>query len=130
MDASEIFSCTLCGKCCEGFGGTLVTAFDIKAIADFLGLQVETFTGRYCRASGLGTVLAQGGDGKCVFFDKVCSIHPVKPRMCRRWPFIPAVVREPSNWPLMADNCPGMKKDADLRLVVQVVSRALEMEKA
>jgi len=130
MDDSEIFSCTLCGQCCEGFGGTLVTPEDIRAIADFAGLDVETFEARYCRASGLGTVLAQGEDGKCVFFDRVCSIHPVKPLMCRRWPFIPAVVREPSNWPLMAENCPGMKKDADLSLVVQVVSRELETEKA
>ena len=128
MDTSEIFSCTLCGQCCEGFGGTLVTPFDIKAIAAFVGLDAKTFEERYCRSSGLGTVLAQGEDNRCVFFEKVCTIHPVKPRMCRRWPFIPAVVREPSNWPLMAANCPGMKKDADLSLVVQIVTRELDLE--
>lgn len=129
MDTSEIFTCRLCGQCCEGFGGTLVTPDDINAIAAFVGLDVETFTGRYCRTSGLGTVLAQGEDGKCVFFDKVCSIHPVKPRMCRRWPFIPAVVREPSNWPLMAANCPGMKMDADPALVVRIARHELSLEK-
>lgn len=129
MDSKEIFDCLMCGDCCEGFGGNLVTPENIEAIAAFLGMDAESFKNKYCVKSGLGVVLAQGENGKCVFWDRLCTIHPVKPRMCRRWPFIPAVLKEPSNWALMADACPGIKADADTGLVVEIVARELAREK-
>jgi Fe-S-cluster containining protein len=71
--------------------------------------------------------LAQGQDGYCIFFDRNCSIHPVKPRMCKKWPYIENVLVDPANWRIMADMCPGMKRDADPSLVVCCVRYHLEI---
>lgn len=109
LDASDIFECRMCGECCTGYGGTYVTEKDINAIAEYKNIDIEQFKKKYCSLSGGKPLLATGSDGKCIFFDKLCTIHPVKPRMCREWPFIPGVVRNPGNWDLMASACAGIK---------------------
>lgn len=112
----DIFDCRQCGDCCTGFGGTYVTEDDISAIAGFISVSLEEMRTRYCQpAGGDRIVLACGENGKCVFHkDRLCSIHPVKPRMCREWPFIPGVLRHPENWRMMGGACPGILKDAPL----------------
>ena len=106
----DIFTCQQCGDCCQGFGGTYVSKEDIKKIADFLKIDEKNFVTQYCVPSGSRYVLTQGNDEKCIFFDGLCSIHPVKPYMCRAWPFIATVVNHPENWYAMANSCPGMAK--------------------
>ncbi len=125
LTSNDIFQCACCGECCNGFGGTYVSMEDIERIALFVKTEPENFTQTYCDVSGNRYVLTQGEDGKCIFFDseKYCTIHPVKPDMCRAWPFIAAVVREPSNWDLMASTCPGMKKHVAHEELVRIVAR-------
>ncbi|MEW5736518.1 MAG: YkgJ family cysteine cluster protein [Thermodesulfobacteriota bacterium] len=124
-ETEEIFTCTMCGKCCQGFGGTLVSEEDIRALAAFVDVAPEAFRRDFCAVSGLGVVLAQKPDGYCVFYTDRCSVHPVKPAMCRKWPFIEAVVRHPENWAVMASACPGMKADSPVEKVRQVVAAEL-----
>ncbi|TWI71798.1 hypothetical protein LZ24_01815 [Desulfobotulus alkaliphilus] len=108
-----VFDCKQCGECCVGFGGTYVSKEDILAIAAFTGMSEDTLRETCCQISANGPVLAVNGENRCVFQKQnICSIHPVKPRMCREWPFIPAVLRQPGNWRLMGDACPGIMKDA------------------
>lgn len=118
LSPERFFSCRQCGECCKGFGGTYVTEADIMAIAAYIGHLPETFARSYCRRSGARLVLAQGPDGFCMFArNGLCDIHPVKPRMCRQWPFIESVLKEPGNWRLMASVCPGIRvkvPEADL----------------
>jgi Fe-S-cluster containining protein len=123
------FDCAMCGKCCQGFGGTLVGKEDIARISRHLGISPEEMETAYCARSGLGTVLAQKPDGYCVFFDGKCSIHPVKPRMCRRWPFIPALLAAPENWRVMASACKGMDPDAAPDAVAALVRETLTAER-
>lgn len=106
-----LFACTQCGDCCRGYGGTYVTEADIQRIAAFTGIPVHDFKQHYCVSSGRRQVLAQQPNGFCVFFDRNCTIHAVKPRMCRQWPFIPSLLVDIANWRIMADVCPGMRKD-------------------
>lgn len=113
-DSSIAFDCTMCGECCNGYGGTYVTEDDIKAIAEYIGADPSTFKNDYCSVSDGRPLLKSGENGKCIFFHEKCSIHLVKPRMCREWPFIPAVLKEPDNWQLMADACPGIKTDVNI----------------
>ena len=108
---TELFNCTQCGECCKGFGGTYVSRDDLRAIADFLGIAVAQLRERYCAYSGVKLVLAQQSNGYCIFFDKNCSIHPVKPRMYKRWPFIDSLLVDITNWRIMAGSCPGMRTD-------------------
>lgn len=120
---NDIFKCRLCGDCCNGFGGTYVSAEDIKNISDYINDKPEQFIKKYCDPSGSRLLLSTGNNGTCIFFDtdKQCTIHPVKPYMCRAWPFIKTIIKNPENWNAMANSCQGMKKNipaADLKRIV------------
>jgi hypothetical protein len=70
--------------------------------------------------------LAQAENGYCVFWkDKICTIHPVKPRMCKAWPFIPNVLKDPQNWLIMAGFCPGIRTDITPSEIVACVRRQI-----
>ena len=109
---TPVFACRQCGDCCIGYGGTFVTQRDNERISTHIGFDPKRFVETYCCFSGGGPVLAQQEDGHCVFWDKVCTIHPVKPRMCRKWPFIESLLIDFDNWKIMASMCPGMNKKA------------------
>ncbi|MFZ2632426.1 MAG: YkgJ family cysteine cluster protein [Desulfosalsimonadaceae bacterium] len=127
VQPEDLFECRKCGDCCKGFGGTYVTPADILNIAQFIGTSPDTFVRDYCQMSGGLPVLAQKKDLYCVFWDevKLCSIHPVKPRMCKAWPFIESVVVDPANWEIMSGSCPGIRTDYPLHIVQQVVQKML-----
>ncbi len=123
LKGNDIFTCRLCGACCIGFGGTYINEADIVRIAAFVGRTRDAFIRDCCVPSGSRQVLAQKHDGTCLFFDPEaqCTIHPVKPKMCRAWPFIRAVAAHPENWNIMAGSCPGMVQNvshADLTRIV------------
>jgi Fe-S-cluster containining protein len=121
-----LFDCTRCGDCCKGFGGTYLTQKDVDAISRFLGITAEALLIRFTQLSGDRPVIAQQKDGYCVFWDKLCSIHPVKPEMCRRWPFIRSVLVDVANWQAMAASCPGMNAKASDQQIIACVKRSLE----
>lgn len=120
-----LFSCTLCGDCCKGFGGTYLSESDIDAISRYLGITADRLVARYTQKSGGRRVIAQGKDGYCIFWDKVCTIHPVKPKMCRQWPFIPGILVDVGNWRAMAASCPGMDAGAPDQKILECVKKAL-----
>ncbi len=129
--AEDIFECQLCGDCCNGFGGTYVTDEDILKIASFIDADPKTFVATYCDYAGSKPVLTLGANGACIFFEreKQCTIHPVKPYMCKAWPYIKTIIKNPENWNAMAGACPGMKKDIphkDLKQIVVVESQKLD----
>ena len=105
----DLFTCRRCGECCKGYGGTYITENEIDNICRYLGLERNTFIERYCQVSGDRPVIAQGANRYCIFWDKLCIIHAVKPRMCRNWPFIESILVDPRNWQAMAASCPGMR---------------------
>lgn len=122
---SDIFKCRQCGECCKGYGGTFVTEKEIKAIVDYLNIDPEHFVDNYCQVSGGKPVLAQGNDAYCVFWDGLCTIHPVKPRMCREWPFIKSVLVDINNWHIMAALCPGIRTDFPDSVIKECVRKEL-----
>ncbi len=121
----DLFVCTLCGDCCKGYGGTYLSDDDIAAISRFIGVTPAQFIDRYTNTSGGRPLIAQGDNGYCVFWDKVCTIHPVKPTMCRRWPFIPSVLVDVGNWHAMAASCPGMNTDLPDEQIIACVRRTI-----
>lgn len=127
VTSDDLFVCQMCGDCCRGFGGTYVTPADIRAIAAFIRVPAETFVENYCRMSGGRPVLAQKEDGYCMFWekDRMCTIHPVKPRMCRAWPFIPGVLKDPKNWEIMSGVCPGIRTEFPADVVERCVREKL-----
>jgi len=107
----DLFDCQNCGQCCKGYGGTYVTDSEIEAIRRFLGLDRESFIRFCCQISGGRPLIAQAQNGYCIFWDQLCTIHPVKPHMCRKWPFIESILVDAGNWQSMAASCPGMRTD-------------------
>ncbi|MFC1799009.1 YkgJ family cysteine cluster protein [Thermodesulfobacteriota bacterium] len=122
----DIFSCKQCGDCCRGYGGTVVTRQDIESIATFLKTTPDHFVKAYCSKSGKNFVISQGGNGYCIFWDKNCTIHRVKPRMCKLWPYIHSVLIDVENWQIMAAGCPGMRTDIPDKTVRACVKRVLD----
>lgn len=107
----DLFACQYCGQCCKGYGGTYVTESEIDDICRYLDLDRPRFMQHYCQFSGGKPLIAQTESGYCIFWDQLCTIHPVKPRMCRQWPFIESVLVDARNWHTMATSCPGMRTD-------------------
>lgn len=124
-EPEDLFECLQCGECCRGYGGTYVSAADIEKIAGYTGIAPGELIDRYCTVSAGKYVLRQKSDGYCIFWDGLCTIHPVKPRMCKAWPFIENLLREPSNWEVMAEACPGMRKGVDKKDVIRCVRQRL-----
>ena len=121
----ELFECRMCGDCCKGFGGTYLSGEDIEAISRYIGYEPDKFVTRYCSFSGTKPVLAQRSDGHCIFWDNLCTIHPVKPRMCRKWPFIESILVDAKNWLIMAGSCPGIHTDVPADTVQKYVKKTL-----
>ena len=124
--SDNFFVCRRCGDCCRGYGGTYLTDEDILAIADYIKVDAERFVTEYCKISGGRPVLAQHGDGYCVFWEKFCTIHPVKPRMCKKWPFIQSVLIDIGNWQTMADSCPGIRTDVAVNPLKKYIREVLQ----
>ena len=64
--------------------------------------------------------------GYCVFWDEVCTIHDIKPRMCKQWPFIGSVLQDPINWQSMHTMCPGIKTDVDMKKLQAYIQQVLK----
>lgn len=123
---SDFFECRKCGDCCRGYGGTFVTDRDIKRISAYLGIEPEFFLSHYCEWSGNRPLIKSGEDGYCVFWDEVCTIHEVKPRMCKIWPFIDSVLVDPGNWAAIRSVCPGARDNGSPRELLDCVRGVLE----
>jgi len=107
-----VFSCQQCGECCQGERGILVTPSEQEAMAAHLGLSPDDFAARYLVATPLGPQLASR-DGACALQeDGLCQVHPVKPRICREWPFLQALLEHADEFEAAKGACPGLAADA------------------
>jgi Fe-S-cluster containining protein len=127
-DTDALFKCSLCGDCCKGYGGTYVTREDIEAISRYIGSDPRKFVSDYCQMSGHRPLLAQGTDGYCIFWDKLCTIHPVKPLMCRQWPFLKSILVDSKNWQIMAGACPGIHPNVPVRTLEKCIQKILSQK--
>jgi len=131
LKSSDIFTCKTCGDCCTGYGGTYVSENDMKRIADYIKVSVSDLKSKYLEISSSGKyVIVRGENGKCVFADKLCGIHPVKPDMCKAWPFINSVITNPENWNIMAGACPGIKKNIPVTELIRCVEMEIQKRKS
>ncbi len=122
LSNKDFFDCKECGECCKGYGGITVSEKNIKEISAFINADIQEVIDKYCINIGTRYILSQKKDGFCVFWkDKLCLIHPVKPKMCKDWPFIQNVVERPEKWLVMAETCPGINRNASLKKVAKYV---------
>lgn len=103
-----VFQCQQCGDCCAGRGGIFVRPGEVTALAAFLEIDEEKFRESYLESSSLGARLAIA-DGVCVFLkDNRCRVHPVKPFICRQWPYLPALLVDAEEFEAAKGACPGL----------------------
>lgn len=109
------FTCTQCGNCCSGAPGYVyVNAAEIRALAEYLKLDVISFRRKHVRKVGDYRSLKEHENGDCEFLVRTedgksrCSVHPARPLQCRTWPFWNSNLRSQRSWEIAAQNCPGM----------------------
>jgi Fe-S-cluster containining protein len=105
----SVFQCRQCGDCCAGRGGIFVKPDEVEAMAALLALPVAEFCHRFVEVSSMGPRLTVA-DGVCVFLmaGSLCRVHPVKPFICRQWPFLPALLVDPDELENAKTACPGL----------------------
>lgn len=113
------FKCTECGKCCTGSPGYVwVNEAEIAAMAEFLNISIEAFSRKYLRQKNNRYALIEKksqGNFDCIFLkDKKCSIYPVRPAQCRKFPWWKENLNSEESWKLAAQECEGINDDAPL----------------
>lgn len=109
------FDCRMCGHCCEGEGGIILSERDALRLAAGLGVSVPEALAAHAETVGGKNRLRVGPDGFCVFFTQGsgCSIHAFKPDVCRAWPFFKGNLIDDVSWEMIQDYCPGVRSKAD-----------------
>jgi len=112
----KAFECRMCGECCWGEGISL-SKEEIRRISEFLKIGEEEFKRRYCKKKKQRYELLTRSSGYCIFLKedgerKICMIHPVKPDLCKKWPFFKSIISDEDEWKMAKDACPGINPDA------------------
>lgn len=103
------FSCTECGECCRRPGVVVLASDEMEAIAAHLGVSVQTLI-EECAIEPRGDVWwIRLRNNPCpLLVEDRCSVHAVKPRQCRAYPFWPEIVGSFESWKEEAAICPGI----------------------
>lgn len=106
------FDCTMCGHCCEGKGGIVVSHKDLERLCAFMGIGPEEFEYTWGERRGHKLHIRTGVNGACIFFEKNtgCGIHAAKPDICRAWPFFRGNLVDSQSLALSKDFCPGISR--------------------
>jgi hypothetical protein len=81
-------------------------------MAAFLGLPAAEFAARYLVDTAMGPQMATR-NGSCIMQqDELCRVHPVKPRICREWPYLKALMDHADEFAAAKEACPGLAPDA------------------
>jgi len=114
------FTCTQCGNCCTGEPGFVwISEREIKRLAKYLNVSIETVRDNHCRKIGDRWALQERrnpihGGHDCVFLKddnhgrRSCSVYPARPLQCRTWPFWPGNLASQKAWNYAARRCHGM----------------------
>ena len=109
-----VFQCQQCGECCQGRGGILPTPVEIGLIAHYLKITVPQLEKNFLELTPLGLAVKNKPGAGCIFNEQGrCAIHPVKPRICRDWPFLPAILLHENELEAAKEACPGLSPQSD-----------------
>lgn len=109
FDQGIRFECQRCGACCTGEPGIIrVDQAEIVCIAEYVSVRVSSFIDTYLYPWGGGYSIREHSDGRCFFYDKGCTIYPVRPQQCKTFPFWFENLRAIKNWRRTSRECPGI----------------------
>lgn len=112
--AEEVFDCHMCGICCEGKGGIVVSPKDLARLCAYLNMTPDSFRNEYGDMHNGKLHVRSGDDDNCVFFvsGEGCAVHESKPDICRAWPFFRGNMVDPESLHMAKEFCPGIRQDA------------------
>ena len=86
---------------------------EARAAAAFLGLDEAAFRRLYLEPGAPPWDIGLDEEGYCLFrqVGGLCLIHPVKPAVCRLWPFLPPLMARESAFLEAGRACPGLAAD-------------------
>jgi uncharacterized protein len=97
-------------------------------MAALLEMDEGEFCRRYVESSPQGNRLTIVS-GVCVFMeDHRCRVHPVKPFICRQWPFFPILLVDAEEFEAAKGACPGINPKASHEDFVDAALRLHESE--
>lgn len=107
------FECQRCSQCCHGEGGITLEPGEVPAAAALLGMPDQEFIAAYCDLRQGLYHIRTGPDGHCALLGPGgCRVHQAKPRICRRWPFFAALLKDPGAFEEAKLSCPGFSPSA------------------
>lgn len=111
---TNAFDCQMCGHCCHGEGGIILSPKDQERLANHLGMRVDEMLAEYAIDLNGKPCVRTGDDEYCVFFMEGtgCGVHPGRPDICRAWPFFRGNLIDESSWQMIQDYCPGVNPEA------------------
>jgi len=110
----KIFSCTMCGFCCQGETTVSLDRNDQKRMAQTLLLQAPELERRFLRRTG-NIIQMKTTNGHCIFYKNGCTVHRGRPWRCAQWPLVPALLEDEDSFHIISDSCPGINKDIGYR---------------
>jgi hypothetical protein len=107
------FVCQMCGHCCYGEGGIVVTQKDQERLSLYLHISISTLRDTFTLFQNDQYVLRTGDNGYCIFFDQDqgCKVHTYKPDICQAWPFFRGNLRDEMSWEMAQEYCPGIDQN-------------------
>ena len=106
------FDCRMCGHCCHGEGGIVMTDKDVTRLAAHLDIPVSELVKKHTVDKGGKRHLVTGEDGYCRFFSQGCGVHPGRPDICRAWPYFRGNLIDELSWKMIQEYCPGVNDAA------------------
>ena len=110
MKTIPAFTCQMCGHCCKGTGGIVVSPEEQDRLCRFLDMDRDVFLAQYTEHKSSKHIIRSDETGYCTFFKKGtgCAVHPAKPDVCRAWPFFRGNLVDRISWEMAQDYCPGI----------------------
>lgn len=112
---NPVFTCQMCGHCCEGRGGIVLSPTDEENLCTALNMKQDDFRTQYTEMWNGKIQLRTGTDGYCVFFrsGKGCLVHDHKPKVCQAWPFFKGNLIDDISFEMSKEYCLGIDPHAD-----------------
>ncbi len=111
--SNTTFDCRMCGHCCEGSGGIIVSPKDLERLCSHFQITADDFCSKYGIINNGKLTVRSSDDGYCIFFQKGkgCAVHQSKPDICRAWPYFRGNMVDDQSLHLAKGFCPGIKHD-------------------
>ena len=113
--STGVFACKMCGECCRGRAGIVVSQKDLARLAEYFKKSCEEVAALYCESSSGKLKVRSGEDLFCIFYrvGKGCSVHMAKPDVCQAWPFFRGNIKDPISLTMAKDFCPGINPNVE-----------------